>query len=83
MRTQKPTLRITKWVRRIQAAGPRMPLEAECSACADVQFKIKHDKRLEFTGFLQQQSHDCNAGILQRQFEEHVKLVHADPPGDA
>jgi hypothetical protein len=60
-----------------------MPLEAECTACANVQFKVKHDKRLEFTGFLQQQSHDSNAEILQRQFEEHLKLVHAQESDEA
>ncbi len=60
-----------------------MPLEAECTACADVQFKVKHDKRLEFTGFIRQPSHDSNAEILQRQFEEHLKLVHAGESEDA
>jgi hypothetical protein len=83
VRTKKPTLRITRWLRRVQNAGARVPLEAECTACSDVQFKIKHDKRLEYTGFLIQPSHDFNAEILQRQFEEHLKLVHSDEPDGA
>jgi hypothetical protein len=47
MRSQKPTLRITKSLRKIQSPGPAraIPFEAECTACADAQFKIKYDKR--------------------------------------
>jgi hypothetical protein len=44
VRTQKPTLRITKWLR---SRRRPIPFEAECSACPDAQFKIKYDKRSE------------------------------------
>jgi hypothetical protein len=52
-------------------------LEAECSACSDVQFKIKHDKRSEYGGF-HQPRRDVYERTLQREFEEHLKRVHAD-----
>ena len=77
LRTQKPALRITKWVRRIQTAGPRIPLEAECTACADAQFKLKHDKRKEY-GYFLQPDYERHISVLQRQFDEHLKLVHPD-----
>jgi hypothetical protein len=57
--------------------GPRIPLEAECTACADAQFKIKHDKRLPF-GAVHQPRSGWYAEILQRAFDEHLKLVHPD-----
>jgi len=81
MRTRKPTLRITKRVRRVQTAGPRIPFEAECTACADAQFKIKCDKRAE---------HGCHdnrypppdyerfMNALKAQFEKHLELKHTD-----
>jgi hypothetical protein len=77
VRTRKPTLRITKWLQRVPRPGPRIPLEAECTACADAQFKIKHDKRLPF-GAVHQPRSDWYAEMLQRAFDEHVKLVHPD-----
>ena len=33
-------LRITKWLRTADRAGAEIPLEAECSACADVRFEV-------------------------------------------
>jgi hypothetical protein len=77
VRTKKPTLRITRWLRRVQAAGPRIPLEAECTACSDAQFTIKHDKRSEYSGF-HQPNYDSYGRTLQREFEEHLKQVHGD-----
>ncbi len=79
LRTQKPALRITKWVRRIQTAGPRIPLEAECTAWTDPQFKIKPDTRNEYR-FFYRSDHDYNRNlsVLQREFEKHLKLVHPD-----
>jgi len=85
VRTRTPELRITQWLARVQTTGPRIPLEAECTACADAQFKIKYDKRSES---------GCHGGIppygppdgdryarvLQREFEEHLKQVH--PSGE-
>ena len=83
MRSQKPELRITKWLRRIQSAGQQIPLEAECAACADAQFKIKHDKRREWTnifGGIGMHNPDRNncMHILEELFAEHLKLVHPD-----
>ena len=81
MRTRKPSLRITRWLRRIGSPEPRIPFEAECSACADAQFKIKHDKRWEER---RPKTHlpwgDPNryVNLLQLEFEEHMKLVHPE-----
>jgi hypothetical protein len=77
LRTRKPTLRITKWLRRIQTTGQRIPIEAECTACADAQFKVKYDKRMEYGGF-HQPNGDRNLSGLQGEFEKHLKLVYPD-----
>jgi len=66
MRTEKPTLRITKWL------GRNIPLEAECTSCADVQFKVGYDPRQKF----HQPDGDHYRNMLQRMFGEHFKLVH-------
>ncbi len=81
MRTKKPSLRILRWLRPIQSPGPRIPFEAECSACADTQFKIKHDKRQEYgpgTFLRPGSAPDQYWDTLQRQFDEHVKLMHPE-----
>jgi hypothetical protein len=76
MRTERPTLRITRWLRSSQ---PAIPFEAECSACPNVQFKIAHDKRSERAQPIESpHNRDRNADILQKQFEEHVRLNHTD-----
>ncbi len=66
MRTEKPTLRITKWL------GRNIPLEAECTSCADVQFKVGHDPRQNF----HQPDGDYYRKMLRTMFDEHSKLVH-------
>jgi len=53
-------------------------LEAECTACADVQFILKHDARERF----HQPDHDAFMAALQRQFDSHVKAVHSKKPED-
>jgi hypothetical protein len=67
MRTRKPTLRGTKWLGTI-------PVEAECTACDDVKFKAisgsHRPDREEYTN------------SLQRQFEAHVRQVHARDHAD-
>jgi hypothetical protein len=80
VRTQKPALRITKWLR-----SPRRPIpfEAECSACPDAQFKIKYDKRSEGPchGFYPPYGppdRDRYMEVLKTKFDEHVKLAHSD-----
>src|ERR1700678_1468695 len=82
MRTQNPALRITRWLR---SRRQPIPLEAECTACDDAQFKIKYDKRSEpvFMSLLTPlgpPEHDSYMNALQNQYEEHLKLVHRDQP---
>ena len=75
MRTQTPELRITRWLRRHDREP--IPFEAECTACADVQFKIKHDKRWTYRGFSElPESRDGYLEKLQAMFDEHLRLVH-------
>ena len=83
MRTAKPSLRITKWLRRVQTPGPRIPFEGECTACADAHFKIKYDKRSEVGahGGLPPYGpprRELYAEFLERQFAEHLKIAHPD-----
>ncbi len=80
VRTQKPALRITRWLR---SRRQPIPLEAECTACAEAQFKIKYDKRSGPFFFdrrtpLGPPDHDRCRSALQSEFEEHVNLVHPD-----
>lgn len=80
-RTEKPTLRITRWLRRIGTPGPGIPFEAECTACADAKFQIKHDKRNEYGyGRLLPDPPDSDSYTrrLHEWFEEHLKMVHSD-----
>jgi len=56
-------------------------IEAECTACSDAQFKIRYDKRSEnfshgFYPPFHSPDRDRFMEILERQFEEHVRLVH-------
>jgi hypothetical protein len=62
----------------------KIPFEAECTACADVQFKINYDKRKD-RGYQYPHDPDRNLIILQKQFEDHLSLVHAqsEPVVDA
>jgi hypothetical protein len=82
VRTRKPTLRITRWLR---SRRQPIPFEAECTACPDAQFKIEYDKRSEkgvnfgFYPPYGPPDHDRYLNVLQREFEEHLKLVHPDP----
>jgi hypothetical protein len=80
VRTKKPSLRITRWLR---SRRQPIPLEAECTACSDAQFKIKHDKRSETRPFgafppVYAPNGDHFRATLERQFDEHMKLVHPD-----
>jgi hypothetical protein len=58
----------------IHTDGPRIPLEAECAACADAQFKLKHDKRKEY-GYYLKPDYERNLSFIQSEFEKHLKLV--------
>lgn len=74
MRSQIPELRITRWLRK-HGAQP-IPFEAECTACADAQFKIKHDKRMEYNPRFEADA-DKYLSDLQKMFEEHLHLLHS------
>jgi lipoprotein NlpI len=78
MSKREPRLRITRWI--TEAGIPsNVPLEAECTACPDIRFKIEDDDKHKS----QAPSHWANLRILERQFNEHLKLVHpnAEPLG--
>ncbi len=80
MRTKEPTLRITKWLRTATLGGSDVPLEAECTACANVQFQapfnLREHREQPFHKPDRQRFHEA----LQRAFEQHVKLVHSPAP---
>ena len=66
MRTKKTQMWVTKWLGSV-------PLEAECTSCANAQFKVAHgDPRQPF----HQPDRDRYRQLLQHQFDEHLKLVH-------
>src|SRR5215472_4163608 len=48
MRTAKPSLSITKWLRTTSSAGREIPLQAECTACRNVQFQAPYNPRTPF-----------------------------------
>jgi len=73
-------------VRWIHTAGPLIPLEAECTACADAQFNLKHEKHKEY-GYYLKPDYERNLSFIQGEFEKHLNLVHPDerpknPRGD-
>jgi hypothetical protein len=59
---KRPVLRVTKWLGTI-------PVEAECTACADAKFQVRAS------------SHRPNVAeykkALQSRFDQHVKAVHS------
>ena len=61
---KKPFLRVTKWLGDI-------PVEAECTACAEVKFQV--------TPASHRPSREEYQKALQRQFDHHVKTVHTAP----
>jgi hypothetical protein len=60
---KKPAIRVTKWLGDI-------PVEAVCSACAGASFKAK--------GSSHRPNREEYQKSLQSQFEEHLKLKHAE-----
>jgi len=71
MRTKEPSFRIT---RSITFRGKKIPIAAECSACADAEFILKIDKRATY----HEPDSKTYVVLLKRQFEVHPKLAH--PP---
>jgi hypothetical protein len=59
---KRPFLRVTKWLGTI-------PLEAECTACADAKFQVRASSHRPTVAEYQK--------ALQSQFDQHVKAVHS------
>jgi hypothetical protein len=60
---KKPFLRVTK-------LGD-IPVEAECTACAEVKFQVRSASH--------RPSREEYQKALQREFDHHVKTVHMAP----
>jgi hypothetical protein len=73
MRTNLPTFRITRQIS--NNLGRKIPIEAECSACADVRFKIDYDKRSSYTP-----DRERMLESLKRAFDAHVAIAHRSDP---
>lgn len=78
MRPTQPALRITKWLRKSKIAGADLPLEEECTACADVRFRVPFNLRQHLQMPFHQPERERFQETLQRAFDRHVKLAHAD-----
>jgi hypothetical protein len=59
---KKPFLRVTKWLGTI-------PLEAECTACSDAKFQARSSSHRPNLAEYQK--------ALQRDFDQHLKVVHS------
>lgn len=77
MRTKEPTLRITKWLRTVDRAGAEIPLEAECSACADVRFEAPFSLRHHLVQPFHEPDRERFLQSLQAAFDSHVRDVHS------
>jgi len=60
---RKPTIRVTKWLGDI-------PVEASCTACASVTFRVK--------GSSHRPNREEYQKSIQAQFDEHCKAVHSE-----
>jgi hypothetical protein len=78
MRTKQPAPRITKWLRSSTIAEADVPLEGECTACADVQFRAPFNLGRHRQKPFHQPDRERFQEALQRAFDRHVKLVHAE-----
>jgi trans-aconitate methyltransferase len=65
---KKPFLRVTKWLKDI-------PVEGACTSCADSQFRA--------TSSNHRPNREEYQKLLQREFDHHVKAVHAPEDGNA
>ena len=75
MRTKEPTLRITKWLPIVDRAGAEIPLEAECSACADVRFEVSFSLRHHLVQPFHEPDREHFLQSLQGAFERHKQAV--------
>jgi hypothetical protein len=77
VRTKEPILRITKWLRTVDLAGADVPLEAECSACADARFEAPFSLRQHLVQPFHQPDRERFEKTLQAAFDKHVREVHS------
>ena len=59
---KKPFIRVTKWLGDI-------PVEAECTSCADVKFQARSTSH--------RPSREEYRKVLQREFDHHCRTVHS------
>jgi hypothetical protein len=78
VRTKAPSLRITKWLRTVDLTGAEVPLEAECTACADVQFHAPFSIRHHLIRPFHQPDRERFLKALQSAFDRHVKTMHSN-----
>jgi hypothetical protein len=64
---KEPFLRVTKWLGDI-------PVEAGCTACAEVTFRVRSTSH--------RPSREEYRQALQREFDHHVKTVHLEAAGE-
>jgi hypothetical protein len=60
--------------REIKWKGEMVPIEAECSACADARFKVPYDRRQKF---FHQPSRPTYLYQLERAFKVHLLEIHS------
>lgn len=60
--SKKPTVRVTKWLADI-------PVEAQCTACPEVVFRVQ--------GAGHRPNREEYKQSLQSQFDEHCKVAHS------
>ena len=53
-------------------------MEEECTACADVRFRVPFNLRQHLQMPFHQPERERFQETLQRAFDRHVKLAHAD-----
>ena len=63
---KKPFLRVTKWLGDI-------PVEAECTSCADAKFQVRSASH--------RPSREEYQKVLQREFDHHSRAVHLPKDG--
>jgi hypothetical protein len=80
---EEASVRITRWLR---SRREPIPIEAECTACPDAQFKIKYDKRSQTSWGVVLSPYpphvspdrDDFMAVLLREFNENLTSEHPD-----
>ena len=73
MRTKEPRLRVTRWLGDV-------PVEAECSSCANASFKVSEWNAGEP---FHQPNRQRYQDILQLRFDQHLASVHGQKREDS